>query len=164
MSTVTPRLGLVKPTTLEQFALSVLNNNMDLLDVACPRISTVNSAANAATWDFTNSKFTRIDFGNGNGIIVAYFSALVKTATALPINTAAGLAVTGVIPQGYQGNGSISYQQAIASGAGRGDEVQVLIQGGSSSWLVRSNTGVAYTTIVGSSINSAVVYQWDGNF
>lgn len=32
MSTVTTRLGLVKPTTLEQYALSVLNNNMDTID------------------------------------------------------------------------------------------------------------------------------------
>lgn len=32
MSTVTPRLNLVKPTTLEQYALSVFNNNMDLID------------------------------------------------------------------------------------------------------------------------------------
>jgi hypothetical protein len=32
VSTVTPRLNLVKPTTLEQYALSVVNNNMDLID------------------------------------------------------------------------------------------------------------------------------------
>lgn len=32
MSTVTTRLGLVKPTILEQYALSVMNNNMDLID------------------------------------------------------------------------------------------------------------------------------------
>lgn len=32
MSTVTPRLGLVKPTTLEQYALSVFTNNMDIID------------------------------------------------------------------------------------------------------------------------------------
>lgn len=162
MSTVTPNLGLVKPTTLEQYALSVLNNNMDILDAAAIHIDTVNSSADWTNFDFRQSVFTRIRVGN-TGIIVAHILAIVDTATALPINTATGANYGNVAPVGYRPKNLFQgYFPAIQSGAGRGDEVQAAIAT-NGDWLVRSNTGSALTPTVGAVVRQVIVYEWDGN-
>lgn len=161
MSLPTTYHGLIKPDEGEMYDVDILNNNLDAIDLGLVKIDTANSTIDVANFNFTSSTFTRIRVQN-KGIVVAAITAVVDTADALPINTATGDAYAGVIPAGYRPKTTKNYFQAIVAGAGRGDEVQVaLIPDGQ--WLVRSNTGSAYTTFVGSQINTFITYEWDGN-
>lgn len=161
MSLPTAFFGLIKAAEGEPYDLDVVNNNLDQVDLGLVKIDSAFSTTVGATWDFTASQFTRVRIKD-KGIIIAKFVGTVLTTTALPLNTASGLVISGVVPAGYRPGYTLNYSQAIASGAGRGDEVQVAITGGTGNFLARSNTGVAYNTVVGSAINYHVAWQWDG--
>ncbi len=160
MSTVTPNLGLVKPTTLEQYALSILNNNSDIIDASAVLIDTAASTANWTNFSFLGSVFTRVRIGT-KGVVIAHVLALVDTAHALPINTAAGANYGAVIPAGYRPKIRQSYFTSIQHDATHGDAVQTSLET-NGDWVVRSNGGSALTVTFAATIHCYCVYEWDG--
>lgn len=161
MSTVTTLLGLVKPTTLEQYALSVFNNNMDLIDAASVQVDSVMSTANWTNFSFLNSSFTRVRVGN-KGIVVAQVAALVDVASTTPTNTQTGDNYGNVAPTGYRPKRTLNYTPCIQSGNGRGDTVQCALST-AGDWFIRSNTGSGFLTTAAATVNSYWAYEWDGN-
>ena len=162
MSTVTPKLNLVKPTTLEQYALSVLNNNMDLLDAAAVQIDSVNSTANWTNFSFLSSRFTRVRIGTV-GFVVAHIQALVDTAAAIPANTVTGDQYGNVVPAGYRPARTQGYTNFVQVGPTNniGTNAQCAIDT-LGNWYVRAN-GTGYTTTFASIIHCYWTYEWDGN-
>lgn len=161
MSTVTTLLGLVKPTTLEQYALSVMNNNMDLIDAASVQIDTASSTANWTNFSFLGSTFTRMRVGN-EGIVVAHIQALVDTASTVPFNTQTGHDYANVAPAGYRPERLQSYTTFVQSAAGRGDNVQCALDS-LGNWYIRSNTASGFTTTFNAIVHCFWTYEWDGN-
>ena len=159
MSTVTPNLGLVKPTTLEQFALSVLNNNMDTIDAAAMQVDMVNSAGNGAI-DYRGCRFTRVRTGNVGIIVVEIIVTF--GVTAIPSNTAATLDVAGAVPSGYRpvSHTSIPVQAALTSNAGVGQGIGFAIK--DNGVIGVRSQGAAFSTTSGSQTYAGYVYRWDG--
>jgi hypothetical protein len=160
MSTVTPKLGLVKPTTLEQYALSVLNNNADLIDQYAMQVDYGSSSVNNGTWNFTGCRFTRVRTDLRGIVIVELILTL--TAVVVPSNTAATLDVAGVIPSGYRpvGHTSIPVLSALTSNAGVGQQVGIVLKT-DGTFGIRSQAA-GFTATAGSQIYSQHVYRWDG--
>jgi hypothetical protein len=166
MSTVTPRLGLVKPTTLEQYALSVLNNNMDAIDAAL-----VLGATSAGTYNTNNvsglsSKFTRLSIASV-GIIIAEIVIDFDNAGGIVIaaNTAASTNLPAFIPPGFRAQSTPHSFPVIGTSmvknAGQGQTLSVGCN--TSGDLLLNSTGAAYTAPTGSDFNINTVYRWDGN-
>lgn len=152
--------GLEDPIGGEAHSRAMLSRNWVRINDQLPQIDTVASTIDVTNFNFTSSVFTRIRVGV-KGIVVAAIRAVVDTADALPLNTAAGDSYSDVIPAGYRPKVTQNYFQSIVTGAGRGDEVQTSVNP-AGAWLIRGNTGSVYTTIVGSQVNSYIVYEWDG--
>lgn len=161
MSTVTPRLGLVKPTSVEQYALSVFNNNMDIIDEAVVHVDSAFSTADWTNFSFLLSRFTRVRTGN-TGIVVAHIQAKVDTADTVPFNTQTGDDYGNVAPVGYRPERLQSYTTFVQSAAGRGDNVQCALAT-DGSWFIRSNTAGGFTTTVNAIVHCFWTYEWDGN-
>lgn len=162
MSTVTPNLGLVKPTTLEQYALSVLNNNMDKIDLASAFYTTATSTLDTAACNCTGSIFTRIRIGATQGIVVALIDCNFDTAVTLAANTAGGTVIGNVCPSGYMPATTLNMMAGVIAGNGRGDNIQWALTGGVGQLQIRSN-GASFNTVVNSSMTGMCVYRWDGN-
>lgn len=99
MSTVTTRLNLVKPTTLEQYALSVMNNNMDLIDAGLVLQSEWKPA-----WNTLTLTATWVAYAGGGG----YFNGIRYRAVGDQLQIqgmvksgAAGSQI-GVLPVGFR--------------------------------------------------------------
>lgn len=159
MSTVTPKLNLVKPTTLEQYALSVFNNNMDIIDAAAMQVDMVNSTGNGSI-DYRGCRFTRVRTGNVGIIVVEIIVTF--GSTVIPSNTAATLDVAGAVPAGYMpvSHTSIPVQAALTSNAGVGQQIAFAIKN-SGAIGIRSQ-GAGFTTTSGSQTYAGYVYRWDG--
>lgn len=163
MSTVTTRLGLVKPTTLEQYALSVLNNNADLIDTAMPRITTQAGTTDDANRSNLNAYFTRIEFGNGNGIIIANLFITLKTALVLNANTGANVvAMVAAVPAGYRPPETVQNDLGLLSGVSRGDIVNIAI--GPTGDLTMRSGAAGFTTTAGVSLVKQHTWKWSGAF
>lgn len=167
MSTVTPRLGLVKPTTLEQYALSVLNNNMDAIDAALVLGATANGTYNTNGVAGTTSKFTRLSIASV-GIVVAEIGVDFDNAGGIVIaaNTAASTHLPAFVPAGFRpATAPHAFPIATVSinkNGGQGQTLGIGIEASTGDLLLNS-TGVAYTAPTGSEINACLVYRWDGN-
>ena len=161
MSTVTPVLNLVKPTTLEQYSLSVMNNNMDLIDAAAMRVDEANSTISGSQWSFLGCRFTRVRTGL-KGIVIAEMVVTFIAALAIPSNTAATSNVANVIPAGYrpQGKTSIPVESALTSNAGVGQHVGIALES-DGNFGIRS-AGAAFTSTTNSQFYFSTAYRWDG--
>jgi hypothetical protein len=151
---------LVKPTTLEQFALSTLNNNMDLIDAAAMKVDYAVGNVVDANWNFSASRWTRVRTGT-RGIVVVE-TILTLAALAIPANTAAPLNVAGAIPSGYMplGATSIPVVGALTSNAGVGQSIGIQYKS-DGSFGIRSQAA-GFTATAGSNIYAQCVYRWDG--
>lgn len=166
MSTVTPRLGLVKPTTLEQFALSVLNNNMDTIDSALVIAAQANSTYNVNSVSALGSKFTRLSVASV-GIVIGEFAIDFDNVGGIVIaaNTAASTNLPNLVPAGFRpATTPHSFPIATVSMNKNGGQGQTLGCGiNTSGDVLLNSTGVAYTAPTGSEINFMLTYRWDGN-
>lgn len=160
MSTVTPKLGLVKPAGLEQFSRATYNNNLDIIDAAAMQVDYGSSSVSNGTWDFTACRFTRVRTGT-RGIVVVEL-ILTLTAVVVPSNTAAVLSVASVIPAGYMplSATSIPVLSALTSNAGVGQSVGITLKS-DGSFGIRSQAA-GFTATAGSQIYSQHLYRWDG--
>lgn len=94
MSTVTPKLNLVKPTTVEQFSLATLNNNMDIIDSNASSVATsikaalklIGASGTGATWGTPPTATSDIKVNIGSAPFTTDASGYigVDMATAFP--------------------------------------------------------------------------------
>lgn len=167
MSTVTPRLGLVKPTTLEQYALSVLNNNADLIDAAAVLTATANSSYNTNSVSGLSSKFTRMATG-AVGIIIAEIAVDFDNVGGIIIaaNTAASTHLPAFIPAGFRpASTPHSFPVSAASMVKNGGQGQILVCGPEAGTgdIMFNTTAAAYTAPTGSDFNCFMCWRWDGS-
>ena len=164
MSTVTPRLNLVKPTTLEQYALSVVNNNADLLDTSIPRVSTVASTIDTAAVSGINSRFTPIEWGGGNGVVIAQVVCVLKTSVTLPAWNANNLLIaSNFCPAGYRPlmAGAQINHPGILQGSGRGDFIHWSINT-DGEISMRNSTASTLATTANVILFAFSCWQWNG--
>jgi len=162
MSTVTPLLNLVKPTTAEQFSLATYNNNLDLIDAKAAQYSEAQGTINGTNYDFRQSTFTRIRLGATQGIVVTELIIIFKTAVSIPANNAASLLLSAAVcPPGYRPNQNIGLLPSAVSAAGASGGLEVSMN--SSGDVNIRSFGAGFTTTVNSQTEALMVYRWDGS-
>jgi hypothetical protein len=156
--------GLEDPTGGESHSRAMLSRNWGRINTGLGIVSTVNGAYNLNGINGTSSKFTRIRFGSV-GIIVAEFALDIDTTSiSIAASTAGPTSLPSFIPVGYRPKSvphSIPlYGISPVTNAGSGVSLQWGYNA-SGDVLLRS-TGAAYTTVSGTDMNFAAVYEWDG--
>lgn len=161
MSTVTPLLNLVKPINVEQFSLALYNSNLDIIDSKSVIIESANSSYNAAGWDLTNCRFTRMRVGLV-GIIIAELVVTLNTPV-FPANTAAPTTMANAVPVGYApiAGPSLPLQSINTANNGTGSALQAGWKS-DKSFNIRS-AGAGFTGVAGSTIYWSTAYKWDGS-
>lgn len=170
MSTVTPKLGLVKPVAVEQFSLATYNNNLDLVDEFAVaneiRIDEAAGAYNINTVNGTQSLFTRIRFGPTAGIIFAKFSiSFGATTIAIPASTAAPVVLPGFVPAGYRGpnpNPASIPLYALGTIVNAGSGASVHLGHKDNGDVIIRAFSTTFNTVSGTQLCWSTTYKWDG--
>lgn len=173
MAGVTVPYGFELPLGIENVSVPLLNRNFQKMNDALKgklEIRQDSSSFDNNIWQLRNSRFTRISIGDV-GIVIAKITIVIEQAQTLSTpeyiyilrDNRAEVLEHGrwAIPPGFGSKDGMYVSPVVASGVGINHSMQMGVSG-KDIGLRRDSAGTPTATVVGSSINLNISYQWDG--